>query len=394
MPRHNPSTEKHICIRSFRIMSLFGSFFGYAQNALGLLHGLAREQIAPKILIVTMFSQEASNWLAEDSALKLDHTIHVPGLSHGYEQVHCTADKSICLMVTGIALVNAALALSALTTSNIFDFSKTYFLLSGIGGVNPKVATIGSVAVAKFAVQVDTQLEFDGREIPSSWTTGYVPMGAPSHDSWPDTIMGNEVFELNDNLRQIAISLSKKATLVDSDDAAKNRALYADSPGGIYDAATTEPDIIEGDVTASNMFFHGRLLGEGFENVVKLYTSGHAQYYMTAMEDTGTLAALFRAALQNRLDFSRIILMRAGSNFDRSYSLDEVASLPFVFDHGGFAPACRNLYLSGIKVVEGILDGWSMQFEKGVKADNYVGDIFGSLGGTPDFGPESCFPKE
>ncbi|KAL2841882.1 purine nucleoside permease [Aspergillus pseudoustus] len=375
------------------MMSIFGSFFGYAQESLGLFQGLASEQIAPKILIVAMFSQEASNWLADDSALKLDHTVHVPGLSHGYEQVHCNADKSICLMVTGIALVNAALALSALTSYALFDLTKTYFLLSGIGGVNPKVATIGSVAVAKYAVQVDMQLEFDAREIPSSWSTGYVPMGAPSHGSWPDTIMGNEVFELNDNLRQIALSLSKQATLIDSTAAAQNRALYANSPGGIYDAAAGLPAVVEGDVSASNMFFHGRLLGEGFESAVRLYTSGHAQYYMTAMEDTGTLAALFRAALQKRVDFSRIILMRAGSNFDRSYALDEVASLPFVFDHGGFAPACRNLYLVGIKVVQGILDGWTTQFENGVKADNYVGDIFGSLGGRPDFGPESCFLK-
>lgn len=290
-------------------------------------------------------------------------------------------------------MVNAALALSALTSSTLFDLSKTYFLLSGIGGVNPKVATIGSVAVAKFAVQVDLQLEFDAREIPPSWTTGYVPMGAASHDSYPDTIMGSEAFELNDNLRQLVISFARQSNLTDSPAAVKNRALYANSPGGIYDAATSDPQIVEGDVTASNMFFHGAHLCEGFEKVAKLYTSGKAEYYMTAMEDTGTLAALLRAAVQKRVDFSRIILMRAGSNFDRSYLSNELASLPFVFDHGGFAPACRNLYLSGIKVVEGILTGWSTQFENGVEADNYVGDIFGSLGETPDFGPEACLKK-
>jgi purine nucleoside permease len=292
-----------------------------------------------------------------------------------------------------LEVVNAALAISALTTSTLFVLSKTYFMLSGIAGVNPKVATIGSVALARFAVQVDLQLEFDAREIPKTWTTGYVPMGAPSHDSYPDTIMGSEVFELNDNLRQYAISFAKMATLVDSAAAAKDRALYANSPEGVYDAATSTPRIIEGDVTASNMFFHGNLLCEGFEKVVNLYTSGQAEYYMTAMEDTGTLAALLRAALQKRVDFSRIILMRAGSNFDRSYSNSDIASLPFVFDHGGFTPACRNLYLSGVKVIEGILEGWSTKFEKGVKANNYVGDIFGSLGGTPDFGPENCVLK-
>jgi purine nucleoside permease len=286
-------------------------------------------------------------------------------------------------------VINAALSISALTSSNMFDLSQTYFILSGIGGVNPKAATIGAVAIAKFAVQIDLQLEFDGREIPFNWTTGYVPMGAASRESYPQIIYGSEVFELNDNLRQIAISFAKTASLEDSEQAAANRALYSNSPGGIYNAATLDPSIVAGDVTAGNVFFHGDLLCEGFEKVVKLYTSGKAEYFMTAQEDTAVLAALLRAALQKQLDFSRIILMRAGSNFDRSYSSSEPPSIPFVLDHGGFVPACRNLYLTGLKIVEGVLEGWSTRFEKGIEPGNYIGDIFGSLGGVPDFGPHS-----
>jgi purine nucleoside permease len=72
-------------------------------------------------------------------------------------------------------VMNPALTISSLTSSIVFDLSKTYFVLSGIAGVNPKVATIGTVAFAKFAVQIDLQVEFDGREIPLTWSTGYVP---------------------------------------------------------------------------------------------------------------------------------------------------------------------------------------------------------------------------
>ncbi len=39
----------------------------------------------------------------------------------------------------------------------------------------------------------------------------------------------------------------------------------------------------------------------------------------------------------------------------------------------------------------GILEGWEGVFCGGIKAGNYVGDIFGSLGGKPDFGPVSAF---
>ncbi|KAH6711719.1 purine nucleoside permease [Leptodontidium sp. MPI-SDFR-AT-0119] len=355
------------------------------QEKHGYVRADAGDRIAPKIFIITMFSQEATNWLSDESALKFDRAIRVPGLSHGHEDVRYDVEKGVCLMTTGMALVNAALSVSALTASPLFDLTKTYFILSGIAGVNPKVATIGSVALAKFAVQVDIQLEFDGREIPESWTTGYLPIGAPSHGSFPSHFTGSEVFELNDNLRKLAVSFARVADLVDSEAAVTNRALYAGSVDGVFDAAASQkPSIIEGDVTASNMFFHGRHLAEGFEDLVKLYTSGQAKYYMTAMEDTAILAALLRAALQERVDFSRIILMRVGSNFDRSPSLDNIISLPFVIDHGGFQPACRNLYLSGMKVVEGIVGNWAT-FEKGIKADNYIGDIFGSFGKTPDF---------
>ncbi|KAG4427523.1 hypothetical protein IFR05_016993, partial [Cadophora sp. M221] len=341
----------------------------------------ASDRIAPKIFIITMFSQEATNWLSDESAIKFDRTIRVPGLSHGHEDVRYNAEM-------GYQVVNAALSISALTLSPLFDLTKTYFILSGIAGVNPKVATIGSVALAKFAVQVDIQLEFDRREIPESWTTGYLPIGAPSHGSFPSHFTGSEVFELNDKLRKLAISFARGADLVDSGDAIANRALYAGSANGVFEAAASQkPSIIEGDVTASNMFYHGRHLAEGFEDLVKLYTSSQAQYTMTAMEDTGILSALLRAAVQERVDFTRIILMRAGSNFDRSYCLDDnnIISLPFVIDHGGFRPACRNLYLSGMKVVDGILGSWDI-FEKGVEADNYVGDVFGSLGGIPNIG--------
>jgi purine nucleoside permease len=219
-------------------------------------------------------------------------------------------------------VVNAALSTATLASSKQFDLSKTYFLLTGIAGVNPRIGTIGAVAFARFAVQVDTQLEFDARTIPRTWDSGYVPLLADTPDGYPKLLHGSEIFELNTDLRDIAISFARAATLEDSPAAAEHRALYAKSPNGIYHAATLEPSILEGDVISGNVWWHGTLLGECMEKVVKIYTSDKGEYCMTALEDTGILAALLRAALQKKVDFSRIILMRAGSNF-RSESLDQ-----------------------------------------------------------------------
>lgn len=82
--------------------------------------------------------------------------------------------------------------------------------------------------------------------------------------------------------------------------------------------------------------------------------------------------------------------MRTASDFDRPYG-GESAVENLLTDQGGFEPAIENIYLAGVKVVEGILRGWQERFRAGIKASNYIGDILGTLGGTPDFGPGGTF---
>jgi Purine nucleoside permease (NUP) len=110
-------------------------------------------------------------------------------------------------------------------------------------------------------------------------------------------------------------------------------------------------------------------------------------YCTTAQEDNAILESLLRAANHSLVDYSRILSMRTASDFDRPYPGEDAAYNLFYADQGGFLPAVRNIYLAGIKVVMGILDGWDETFAAGIPADNYIGDIFGTLGGTPDFGP-------
>lgn len=124
-------------------------------------------------------------------------------------------------------VVNAALSVSALISSDVFDLSKTYFLITGIAGVNPRKATIGSVALTKFVIQVDTQMEFDAREIPTDWLTGYMPLGAAPVDSYSKFITGSEIFELSDALRKQAMSFAKTVKLQVSPRAKEYRARFA-----------------------------------------------------------------------------------------------------------------------------------------------------------------------
>jgi len=116
-------------------------------------------------------------------------------------------------------------------------------------------------------------------------------------------------------------------------------------------------------------------------------TNGTGVYCTTAQEDNATLESMLRAAVQGLVDFSRIIVMRTASDFDRPYSGESAYYNLLYADQGAFEPAIQNIYLAGIEVVEGILNGWNTTFAAGVNATNYIGDIFGTLGGTPDFGP-------
>lgn len=146
----------------------------------------------------------------------------------------------------------------------------------------------------------------------------YVPQGSTDPTEYPQSIYGTEVFEVNDNLRQTAIGFAKTAVLNDSTDAMAYRAHYASTSA--YEAGSQGPSVVGCDTATSDVYFSGALLGEAFENTTKLFTNGSGVYCSTAQEDTATLEALLRGAIANLTDFSRIIVMRTASDFDRPYA--------------------------------------------------------------------------
>lgn len=276
--------------------------------------------------------------------------------------------------------------------SPLFDLRKTYFLISGIAGVNPKQATLNDVAFAKYAVQVALQYEIDARELPSDYGTGYIPQGSRFPDDYPSSIYGTEVFEVNEALRDMAVQLASSAKMSDTNVSAAYRKLYAGdqgTAGSLYAKSLRTPSVIKCDVVTSDVYFSGALLAESFENTTKLFTNGSGTYCMTAQEDNAILGAMVRGAKAKLLDFARVIVMRAGTNFDRPPPGNGCLDNLFSVSQGAFQSSLYNLYLAGSRVVDGILKGWGCTFENGVKAENYIGDIFGTLGGTPDFGPGS-----
>jgi purine nucleoside permease len=281
--------------------------------------------------------------------------------------------------------------MTALILSPLFDFRQTYFLISGIAGVNPNQGTLADVTFAKYAIQIGLQYEFDAREVPNQWNTGYAPLGANRPDMYPTATYGSEVFELNAELRDAAATFASAAKLNDSLDSVIYRSNYnlatSTKVTSKYKQAIRKPSVIKCDVVTSDVYFSGTLLGQSVENTTRLFTNGSATYCMTAQEDNATLEALLRGAANKLLDFSRIIVMRSAADFDRPYPGISCYDNLFIVVQGAFGPSLMNLYLAGAPVVKGILNEWSQRFQAGIKPSNYIGDIFGTLGGIPDFGP-------
>ncbi|KAJ7355625.1 purine nucleoside permease, partial [Mycena albidolilacea] len=329
------------------------------------------------------FDAEADVWFNIPEFDVLARNVTFPGLSPLFPAVHCTADCSVCLATTGQAEINAASTMSALLFAGPFNLTSTYFLIAGIAGVNPKAATIGAVTFARYAVQVGLQYEFDAREVAGEFSTGYFAQGARAPGQVPGWWYGTEVFEVNDALRQIAFGYAQTAVLSDTVDAQGARGMYGNL--SVFAAGATSPGVVLCDTATSDTYWSGDLLGEAFENTTKVFTDGTGEYCTTQQEDNATLNVLMRAALFHLVDFGRIIIMRSASDFDRPHpGQDGITNL--LGPAPGFTPALLNLHLAGVKVVQGILGEWDSRFAKGIKAKNYIGDVFGTLGGDPDFG--------
>jgi purine nucleoside permease len=358
--------------------SLLPTALGLASVATAALIPIAEVQkrvletvIKPKVFIISLFQPEAEVWYGIPEFDLLELNVTVPGFSAEFPDAHCTADGEICQLVTSMGEINSAITVNSLMHSPLFDLTSTYFMTAGIAGVNPEVATIGSVTFARFAVQVALQHEFDVRDIPGNYTTGYIPIGSTSPSEYPQSIYGTEVYEVNQNLQQLAANFARNASLNDSAEAVVYRANYISD---LYTSARQTPGVFECDVATSDVYYSGRLLGEAFYNYTTLATNGSGVYCTTAQEDNAVLEALLRAARAKLVDFSRIIVMRSASNFDRPWIGGSAINNLLYANQGGFGPAIENLYRAGIKVIEGIMEGWNTTFGHGVTATNYIGE--------------------
>jgi purine nucleoside permease len=315
----------------------------------------AQERIPVKVVVVTAFDKELQNWITE---LPLPVTIPFP---QGFEALHYNANLQVLGIVTGIGKAHAAASIMGLGFDLRFDLSHAYWIVAAVAGVDPKKASVASVAWAKFIVDGDLAYQIDAREIPAGWSTGYVPFERNSPYEPPSQAFFSsgvqQVYKLNASLADFAFRLTAKVALPDNANLQRVRAGYHHYPN-----ALKAPFVLEGDDLATDTFWHGDLLNAWAENWITYWTAGQGSFVMGEFEDSGVGQALQFLSQVHRADPNRLLVLRGGSN----YTVQPKGESPAQFLNGenfsglsSLQEALSDLYQVGRIVVVELSRNWA-----------------------------------
>ncbi|KAK5994798.1 Purine nucleoside permease [Cladobotryum mycophilum] len=349
------------------------------------------QELKPKVVFIGFFGDEGRSIVHNGFTVKeqpklfdfTQNNVTILGLSPQFPDIKCTPNGDVCVLVTGEGMSNALSSVMALVTAPNLDLRQTYFVAGGIAGGNPKRCGLGSVTFPRFSVQHSMQYEIDAREKPENFTTGYFPQGAINGDQPWGYVYNTEVMALNDKLQQIAADMVPEHELTDCKGCDEYRGKYT---GDVYSASQGHPKVLRHDVVTSDTWFTGELLADAFDNRTLTWTNGTGRYCATAQEDGAVMTGILRATLMGKVDYKRLIIFRSISDVDRPHPgqavLDNLFNPLPTYDS-----ALQNVWVAAKHVITGIIGQWDEKFRSGIEPDKYVGDLWGSLGGTPDFGP-------
>ena len=285
--------------------------------------------------------------------------ITVPGVDHPV----LTDGHGMIAVVSGTTS-RASNQVMALVMSGLFDFSRTYWLVNGIAGVDPADASIGSAAWSRYVIDGDIAYEIDSREGDPSWPYGIMPIGStvpnvrPKPQGWEPSPMA---YELNPALVARAFALTRDVAIPDSPEIAAYRALYDGYPN-----ARRPPFVLLGESFGCSRYWHGKAMTQWANDWTKLWTQGKGNFVMTDMEDQGICAALTRLTKMGRVDFQRVLFLRTASNYCMQAPRQDV-SKSLHSDFVGLIPSLEAAYRVGSVVAHDVVAHWSDAYAGGIR---------------------------
>ena len=270
------------------------------------------------------------------------------------------SDDGVLGIVAGVGAARAVASIMALGLDARFDLTRAFWLVSGVCGADPERASLASVVLPEFVVEGSFAHEIDGREIPQEWPDGFVALGksAPYEQPRADRFDCGDslLYRLNGGLVAWAHALTRDTELLDKPQVHERSRQFAPA-----ESAQLPPRILRGDELSSTTFWHGKLLSARARGWVNYQTDGRGAYAITAMEDCGTLQALTLLAAAGRVDFTRVLIVRAVSNYDQQRpGITAAESLveSRVTTYSAYLPALENAHRVGQRVLKALLASW------------------------------------
>ncbi|MBS1050288.1 purine nucleoside permease [Gluconobacter japonicus] len=326
--------------------------------------------IPVRVVVVTTFELgkdtgdtpgEYQNWVEK---LPLAQEIPAPGTDH--DVMHYNPELHVLGIASGEGPEHMASAITALVLDPRFDLKHAYFVLAGIGGVDPKFGTVGSAIWAPRVINGGLSHLIDPREIPKSWPDGFTPVQGSVPDEKPrpplHSVSGDMVYTFNPQLVQWAYGLTKNMTLPDTPGLQASRARYKG-----YPEALKAPSVMVGDTISGETFWVGEKMNAWAERWVRYWTDNQGTLATTAEEDVAFCQALAAQAKAGRVDPQRALILRTTSNFDMQYPGQTAAELLAEEAHEGsysaFIPSVEAAYTVGSVVVRELATHWD-KYEK------------------------------
>ncbi|BDQ38183.1 lipoprotein [Pseudodesulfovibrio nedwellii] len=249
--------------------------------------------------------------------------------------------------VLGMGKVRSSSSMTAILVDPRFDFSDTYFIITGCAGTPPRAGTVAAVFWADYLVDYD---------LGHRWGAGEVAEGQPLF-SVRKGYESVRTIKLNQKLVQRAFELTKDTPLQDSDTSKNYRKNYPDK------MAQRSPFVGVGTHVASDTFFHGPTLSKEAQYVCDV--NGAGTYVITEMEGVAVGYVITKFGHGDR-----VLSLRTAVNFDQGNpnetTLEHLDPAPGNYP-GGFSTGIKNAYVVGSRFVNEVIAHWS-EWKDGVPA--------------------------
>lgn len=334
---------------------------GLALLALGGAPALARP-IEVRVVVVTTWEDMAGGrdargelhaWLT-----RWPMTSSLP-FAVGARALAYDRKRHVLAVLTGMATARAAASVIALGEDPRFDLRHAYWVVAGTAGVDPKVASAGSIAWARYVIDGDLNQELDVRDMPSDWPDGVVPYERIRPYESPRPATQNDFadvgFTLNRRLVDWAYAATQGVTLADDETLRRLREPYAE-------AARRPPFVLEGDTLASARSWYGDHATEWARRWVDYWTAGQGVFTMSDEEDSGMMEALTMLARDHKVRLDRVLILRGASDYTLNPPGMSAGAFLAKETHEGFPAeqeALDNLYAVAAPVVHALADDWA-----------------------------------